>query len=84
MMFNFTMNRNVTFSAKGYSIHNQIVKYLIVYTLSIGVNLCTSLVVVSILRESTLNANIAAFAGILAGIPVSFFGSLLWTFRNGA
>jgi len=82
MIFNFTINRNITFSAKGRAIHYQIVKYLIVYAVSIGVNLLTSLIVIMILGENTLNANIAAVSGILVGIPISFFGSLLWTFKK--
>jgi putative flippase GtrA len=83
MIFNFSMNRNITFSAKNESIKRQIPKYLITYSLSVGVNFITGIIVLNLLAvENTLNANIAAISGIIAAIPVSYFGSLLWTFKK--
>lgn len=82
IIYNFTMNRNVTFSAKNESIKKQIPRYAIVYVFSIGVNFIVSILIISLIGENTLNANIATFLGIIASIPISFLGSLLWTFKN--
>lgn len=83
MIYNFSMNRNVTFSAKNEKVKSQIPKYLVVYGLAIFVNFITGVVVLNLLgEENTLNANLAAFSGIIAAIPVSFLGSLLWAFKK--
>ncbi len=80
--YNFTMNRNVTFFAKHESIKKQIPRYVVVYSLSIGVNFIVSVLIISLIGENTFNANIATFSGIIVGIPISFLGSLLWTFKK--
>ena len=80
--YNFSMNRNITFSAKHISIKKQLPKYLIVYALSIGVGLIVNMIIINIVGETGLNSLIATLCGILASIPVSFIGSLLWTFKN--
>lgn len=80
--YNFFMNRNITFSAKKHSLKKQIPRYAIVYATSTSVNLLTSIIVVNLLGENTLNANIAVICGIAMGIPISFFGSLLWAFKK--
>lgn len=80
--YNFTMNRNITFSAKQEPAKKQIPRYAVVYALSIGVNFIVSLLVISLIGENTFNANIATFSGIIVSIPISFFGSLLWTFKR--
>lgn len=83
IVYNFSMNRNITFYAKNTSLKKQIPKFLVVYGLSIGVNFIIGIIVLNMFGiENILNANIAAFSGILASIPVSFFGSLLWTFKK--
>jgi len=82
IIYNFSMNRNITFNAKHESVKKQIPKYAVIYTISITVNFLTSIIMISLLGENTLNANIATVCGILASIPISFIGSLLWTFKS--
>lgn len=76
------MNRNITFSAKHESINRQIPKYAVVYSVSIAIGTFVNLIVLNLLGENIFNANIANLIGILTSIPVSFFGSLLWTFKR--
>ncbi len=82
VIYNFNMNRNITFSAKGGPFKKHAIKYSIVYIIAIGFNWLTSLVILKILGETLLNANIATLAGIIFAIPISFLGSLLWTFKK--
>ncbi|MEM0465206.1 MAG: GtrA family protein [Candidatus Pacearchaeota archaeon] len=83
MVYNFSMNRNITFSAKYEPIKKQIPKYLTVYLISITIGFFSSLFILNLLgKENTLNANISIISGIIISIPFSFFGSLLWTFRK--
>lgn len=82
IIYNFTMNRNVTFSAKHEPINKQIPKYAVVYSLSTGFNFIVSVLIISLIGENTFNANIATISGIVASIPISFLGSLLWTFKK--
>lgn len=84
--YNFSMNRNITFSARGHSIKRQLPRYLIVYATSISANFFTALFVRYLLGGLVLNIalqeNIALFAGVAVSIPISFFGSLLWAFKK--
>ncbi|MBT3398351.1 GtrA family protein [archaeon] len=82
MIFNFTMNRNVSFSARGRSVRGQIPKYLIVYLISSTVNVVGGFVAVTLLGSGTIQANIASVIGIAAAIPFSYFGLLLWAFKK--
>lgn len=82
MIYNFYINRNITFSARDYPIRKQLPRYLIVYLFSIGVNLLTALIIKSILGIGVLPENMAAIGGIALSIPVSFFGSLFWVFAK--
>ena len=86
LIYNFSMNRNITFSAIGYSIKKQLPRYITVYATSISANFFTALFVKYSLEGVILNIalqeNIALIAGIAVSIPISFFGSLLWTFKK--
>ena len=82
IIYNFSMNRNITFSAKHDSIGKQIPKYIAVYAVSIAVNFLVGILILNLIGENTLNANIATFCGIVASIPISFLGSLFWTFKS--
>lgn len=82
MVFNFTTNRNITFSAKGHPIPKQIIKWTIIYTMAFLARIGTGKLVLMILEENPFNANIAYFAGVIVMIPISFFGSLLWVFKK--
>lgn len=45
-------------------------------------NVSISSFVFSLTGEGTLNANISSVSGIIARIPISFLGSMLWTFKK--
>ena len=82
LTFNFNMNRNLTFSARGAAVKKQIIRWIIIYGISVSVNIAVGKLVLVILGENLLNANIAFFAGIAIAIPIGFFGSLLWAFKK--
>jgi putative flippase GtrA len=81
LFYVFTMNRNITFVARIGKKRHQIPKFLLVYSITISVSLLVSWMTIKFLGENVLNANIASIFGIISGIPLSFFGSLLWTFK---
>jgi len=82
VIYNFNMNRNITFSARGGSLKKHAGRYGVIYALAITTNWLTSLLVLKVLGESLLNANIATISGIIIAIPISFLGSLLWAFKE--
>jgi putative flippase GtrA len=82
ILYNFSMNRNITFSAGRHSIKRQVPRYLTIYSIAALVGFTTSVIVFNILGDGTFNANIASIAGILVSIPISFLGSLFWAFKN--
>ncbi len=82
MIFNFTFNRNFTFKARNKKVHNQLMKFTILYVISMGANIFVGKSVLFLLNDSLFSANIAAISGLLISIPLSFFGSLLWVFKK--
>ena len=82
MIFNFSVNRNVTFSARGHHVGKQISKWLIVYLIAFGIRLGAGKITLIMLGESLLTANVAFIIGIGLAIPVSYLGSLLWAFKK--
>ncbi len=82
MIWNFTMNRNVTFCAKEGSIKSQLPKWLIVYGITALINLAIFSLVISQTGNSLLGRNIAFLCGTGASIILNFFGSLFWTFKK--
>ena len=80
--FNFSLNRNITFKARNKSIKKQYPKHLIVYTAVLITNTLVGSIAFHLLGDSTFNANIASIAGIVSAIPISFFGSMFWTFKK--
>jgi len=82
MIFNFSVNRNLTFSARGSAVKKQVTKWLTVYLIAIFMNIAVGKLILLLLGESTLNANIAYLVGTSIAIPISFLGSLLWVFRK--
>ncbi|MEK6847507.1 MAG: GtrA family protein [Nanoarchaeota archaeon] len=78
--FNFALNRNITFKAKTGLMKRQFPKHVLVYTLVLITNVVISSIAIYLLGENPLNANIASIFGIISGIPISFFGSMRWTF----
>ena len=81
MIWNFTANRNMTFQAKGGKPAPQLIKYLIVYGIAMGLNVFVSWVVYGIIGPGQIQANIAAILGMIISIPTAFLGSLLWAFK---
>jgi putative flippase GtrA len=81
MIFNFTVNRNFTFSARHKKAHTQIWKFAILYIVSMSINVFVGWGLLQVLGETTLTANIAAIVGIAVSIPINFFGSLFWVFK---
>jgi len=82
LSLNFAINRNITFKARSGKISKQSMRYIIVYAIGISVNYSVSIIMNNILGNSVLNANIATVSGIIAGIPITFFGSLFWVFNE--
>tara|TARA_Y100000310_G_C20610832_1_gene777901 strand:+ start:609 stop:1022 length:414 start_codon:yes stop_codon:yes gene_type:complete len=82
MTFNFTLNRNLTFSARGFSIRKQAFKWLIIYFIAFLARTGLGKFILLIIGENPLTANIAFFAGLIVSIPISFLGSLLWVFKK--
>lgn len=82
MIFNFTINRNITFSARSFSIRKQAFRWLIVYFIAFLARAGLGKSILFLIGESPLNANIAFLAGIFVSIPISFLGSLLWAFKK--
>jgi len=81
MIFNFTVNRNFTFSARHKKAHTQAWKFVILYILSMSANVFVGWGLLQVLGETTLTANMAAIAGIAVSIPINFFGNLFWVFK---
>jgi len=79
---NFFINRKITFLSKGNSLKKQIPKYIIIYSVALFVNFISSLIINFLLPKTQFYANIAVISGIIIAIPISFFGSLLWVFKN--
>ncbi len=82
IIYNFSINRNLTFKARKIPVKKQVWKYGIVYFISQGINLLVSILMRNLLGEGVLQANIAVITGIAVSIPFSFFGSLLWAFKK--
>ena len=82
VIYNFSMNRNVTFSAKHESLKKQIPRYIIIYGLSISINFIVATTTKYFLGGGVLKENIATLAGIIVSIPFSFLGSLFWVFKR--
>ncbi len=82
MVFNFSVNRNITFSARGDHMGKQIIKWLMVYGVAILVRIGIGKLILLWLGETVLTANIAFIVGIAVSIPISFFGSMLWAFKK--
>lgn len=82
MIWNFTANRHITFQAKEGKPAPQLIKYLVVYGIAMGLNVLVSWTAYGIIGPGQLQANIAAVLGMIVSIPTSFLGSLLWTFKT--
>ena len=82
LSFNFFVNRRFTFLDYNGKKKKQIPKFIIVYVVTILVNLLVSKTMFNVLPAGSLYSNVAAASGIIASVPISFFGSLRWTFKN--
>lgn len=82
LSLNFSLNRNITFSANNKKKSTQIFRYAIVYFIAILTNYSISVFLKHTLGCSIWSANLSVIAGIIAGIPITFFGSLYWVFNT--
>jgi putative flippase GtrA len=80
--FNFVFNRNITFNSKIQKKRVQFIRHLIVYLGVLIINASVSNLVLILIGETGVRANIASVIGIIAAIPFSFTMSLLWTFKK--
>lgn len=82
MVFNFTTNRNFTFSATENPIKIQLPKWLIVQASAFLTRTFVGKSILFFLDENLFTANIAFFCGIMVAIPISFLGSNNWAFKK--
>jgi len=82
MIFNFSINRNFTFGARGFMISRQILRWLSVYFFAFLSRVAFGKLILTIVPETALTANLAYLAGIAIAIPIDFLGSLLWAFKK--
>lgn len=82
LTFNFIINRTFTFSASNGKKRGQIMRYLLVYSIALSLNYLTSLFINNLLGGGVISANVAAIAGILVSIPITFFGSNYFIFKS--
>lgn len=82
IIFSFQLNRSITFKAKHKPVRQQFPKHLSVYVSGMIVNVLVSSAIFYTFGNGNLSANIASASGIIAGFPINFFGSLLWTFKK--
>lgn len=82
LVFNFFINRNITFSATEHPIIKQAPRYMAVYFTSNLVNLIVRTAMLYVLGKGVIMGNLAIIIGTVASIPISFFGLLLWAFKN--
>jgi len=82
LVFNFFVNRNITFKAKHTSAKKQVMPFIVVYVIANLVNLFSSIAIVNLAGANVISINWASFIGTAVSIPFSFLGSLIWTFKE--
>lgn len=82
LSLNFVMNRNITFVARKGKITKQFIKYLLIYIVAILVNINSSIFIESLLPKGIIYANLSTVSGIILALPITFFGSLHWVFKD--
>ncbi len=82
MVWNFTMNRNITFKAREGKIRFQLPKWLTVYGITALINLIIFTLIINQTGNSLIGRNIAFIFGTVVSIILNFLGSLFWTFKN--
>lgn len=82
LTFNFTINRNFTFSASLGKKMKQIPRYVLVYSIGILVNYGSSILINNLIGKNVILANISVAAGIILAIPITFLGSAYWVFKE--
>jgi len=82
IIYNFLLNRTITFDAKSFPIKKQVLRYGFVYAFSQSVNFLVSSFSKFLLGGGTFKSNLAVLIGIVFSIPFSFLGSLLWAFKK--
>jgi len=82
LSLNFFINRNVTFLAKSEQKRKQVPRYIIVYAIAISINFLVSMIMSNFLDGSIISENLSTISGILAALPITFFGSQYFIFRR--
>jgi putative flippase GtrA len=82
MVFNFSTNRKFTFKSQDKKIKFQMIRWLSVYGFSSLINILMGKLTLLILSENVFSANIAFFVGLCFSIPLNYFLSLTWVFKN--
>ena len=82
VIFNFSMNRNFTFSARGHSVARQAYRWIILYVVTLLIRIGIGKSVLSVLGETLMTANIALLVSFAISIPLGFLGSMLWVFKK--
>ena len=82
MVWNFTMNRNITFRVREEKIKYKLPKWIIVYGITALINLAIFSLVISQIGNTLLGRNIAFVSGTAVSISLNFLGSKFWTFRR--
>ena len=84
MIWNFTMNRNITFKAKEGKIKSQLIKWLILYGITSLVNLVIFSIAINLIGNSFWERNIAFVLGTGISLILNFIGSMFWAFKHSS
>jgi putative flippase GtrA len=82
MIWNFSMNRSMTFKAKEGKIKSQLAKWLIVYGVTSVINIIIFSIMIGIIGNSFWDRNIAFVLGTGITLVLNFIGSFFWTFKK--
>ena len=82
MMWNFPVNRHLTFKAHHGKVRKQLPKWLIVYAITSLVNFLIFSLVIFFTGTELVPRTIAFILGTCAGLILNFVFSLIWTFKD--
>ncbi len=82
MMWNFVINRNLTFDAKNEKVRKQLPKWITLYSATSLINFLVFSWAVSVIGASFWERNIAFVCGYVISVPLNFVGSMFWAFRK--
>jgi putative flippase GtrA len=82
MMFNFSANRLLTFSAREGSISDQLPKWLIVHGAAFLARSAMGKGILFVMGETVFTANVGFLCGQMISLPITFLGSSYWAFKK--